>query len=201
MSLPEHPKIRVTSLLFVVSASIALMSFVVKTLLMAHRNELNILAMAGVKVDSQNITTYTDKLQFTAKYWTPAVLWFLFNIHLVIFARLTNGVIIPNTKIEYLIANHRNILAQTVEQTVFAVFTQMAVLPYLSVGQMINIIPLLNCFFLAGRLVFWLGYPHYRSPGVGMSMYPHAVTLLFVVAHFLQEHKILALSSVLNFVK
>ena len=168
---------------------------------MAHRNELNVLAMAGSPVQPHNITTFADKLQFTAQYWTPGLVWLLFNIHIVIYGRLTCGALIPNTKIEYQVANKRNILTHTIEQLTLAVFTQVVVLPYLTATQVINIIPLLNIYFVIGRLIFWLGYPWYRTPGVGFSMYPHGLTLVFAMANFLAQHKILFLSSVLDFVK
>lgn len=201
MSLPEHPKVKAFTLFIVASVSIAQWSFFIKTLLMAYKNELNVLSMAGIHVQPQNMTTFPDKLQFTAKYWTPGLIWLLSNIILVIFGRLTTGAVVPNTKIEYKVANQRNILTQTIEQLTLAVFTQMAVLPYLTATQVMNIIPLLNIYFFIGRVIFWLGYPWYRTPGVGFSMYPHMLTMIFLLASFLAEHKILFLSTVLDFVK
>lgn len=193
MSLPKHPKLNLLHALIGLVAGVGSMVFVIKAMLMAYNNELNILSSAGIKVNAGQLQTFSDKLEFTVKYWTPGLVWLYFYIHVVIVRRFMTGALIPNTTIEYLVANQRSILTQSIEQFLFAVVTQMAALPYLTGGQIVNIIPLANLLFFVGRLFFWIGYPKFRTLGVVTTMAPFSVMLWFLTVQFVRDNNLLQL--------
>lgn len=194
MSLPKHPRLSLIHGIIGFIACFGGMAAVIKLMLMAYNDELNILSLAGVKVDSSQMKTFSDKFEFTVKYWTPGLVWLYFYIHIVIFRRFATGALIPNTQIEYLVANQRSILTQSIEQFLFAVVTQMAILPYLTSSQVINVIPVANLLFFVGRLFFWLGYPKFRTLGVVTTMAPFSVMLWFLTVQFTRENNLLSLA-------
>ena len=196
MSLPKHPRLSVLHGIIGLIAGVGGMTAVIKIMLMAYNNELNILSLAGVKVDSNQLKSFADKFEFTVKYWTPGLVWLYFYIHVVIIRRFVTGALIPNTQIEYLVANQRSILTQSIEQFLFAVVTQMAVLPYLTSTQVINVIPVANLLFFLGRLFFWLGYPKFRTLGVVTTMAPFSVMLWFLTVQFTRDNNLLQLAGI-----
>ena len=191
MSLPEHPKLSIRYAILAFIEGIAGFGLVLGLLFLAYTDRLNLLSLAGVQVNTSEIKSFADKFEFTVKHWTPGLVWLYFYIHLVMLRRLNARAVIPNTTREYLVANQRSILTQTVEQFIFAVVTQAAVLPYLTPIQVVNIIPLANLLFFVGRIFFWLGYPIYRTFGMVVTMAPFSLILWFLTIQYTRENNLI----------
>lgn len=191
-NLPKQPKVGFVVRSIAVAAIVAGFSVVLKTMSLAYNNELSVLKLAGVKVNTETIKTYSDKLEFTAKYWTLGLFWLYFYIHVVIIRRFATGALVPNTSIEWQVSDQKSILTNSVEQFLLSIVAQAAVVAYLTPVQVTNIIPLVNAFFLGGRVLFWLGYPKFRTLGVVTTMAPNSVLIWFLTYQFLKTHNLLS---------
>ena len=73
----------------------------------------------------------------------------------------------------------RAVLQNTLEQVVLAVTGHLALASLLRGREMV-LLPLLAVLFCAGRLAFWIGYPHgagSRAFGFGLTFYPSVLAL------------------------
>lgn len=193
MSLPKHPKISPVHRLVAGAALVAGFAVVLKSMHMAYLGQLSPLKSIGVKVNVETMKTFSDKLEFASKYWTAGLVWLYFYVHVVILRRFTSGALVPNTNIEYQVADQRSILTNSIEQFLMTVVAQVAVLGYLTPVQVTNIIPLVNGFYLVGRITFWLGYPKLRTLGMILTMAPCSVMIWFLSYQFYKTHNLAAL--------
>ena len=152
---------------------------------LAFNDRLSILQPKDRQTVLQSLSTFSGKLEFTSKYWVLPAAWLLFNLHIVMNNRLgakaTNPLVAGN---DHKIQRAKNILSNTIEQTLLAILLQTASLHYLSPVQVMNLAPLFNAFFLVGRIAFWIGYPKRRSLGFSMNIGSSMIMTLFTIYHF-----------------
>lgn len=191
-ALPEHPKLGFVYRMIAAAEIAAIFAVVLKTMSMAYNNELSILKLAGVSVQAETLVSYSNKLEFTAKYWTLGLAWMYFYIHVVMMRRGATGAIVPNTNLEWKVSDQKSVLTNTVEQFILSIVAQAVVISYLTPVQVTNIIPLVNVFYFVGRILFWLGYPKYRTAGLVSTMAPSSVLIWFVSYQFLKTHNLLS---------
>lgn len=78
-------------------------------------------------------------------------------------------------------------LQNTLEQAVLAAFAWTA-LAVLAPGSAATLVPMLSALFIVGRAAFWVGYrqaPWARAFGFGLTFYPTAVLLVWLIVRAL----------------
>ena len=88
--------------------------------------------------------------------------------------RVASGAVDPLSGNEDLVEKAKNILTNTVEQTVFNFVNQLVLVSWIPQEQMF-IVPLLAILFVVGRVSFMIGYtikPRYRTFGFILTFFP-----------------------------
>lgn len=191
-TVPDPPKFTIGLLLIAIAASIFGLTLVCITMYFAYVGELSILKAFGVEKDPESMKTFSDKLEFTIKYWIFGLIWLYFYIHVVIMKRITSGALVPNTTVEYRVANAKSILTNSFEQMFVSLLAQSVAIVYLTPAQVINVIPLANILFYIGRIAFWLGYPKFRTLGVVVTGAPNSLLIWFSIYCVAKEHNLLS---------
>ena len=132
-----------------------------------------------------NLTTFSDKLQFTLVYLTWPVLLLPIHVVLVIRKRMSTMAIDPSAENDKHVFQVNSIFRNYVEQFILSAFSQLIVLSHLTAKQTLQFIPLMNLFFVVGRVTFYLGYPRSRSFGFCCGMLPSMTALIVSVYEFL----------------
>jgi hypothetical protein len=127
------------------------------------------------------LSTFSAKLEFTARYWPLGLLWLILNIHLIILRRVTTKAGNPMAGHENIVEQPVRIFTNSMEQFVMNAFAQVSLLPFLDVDQVVRVIPLMNALFFIGRLLFWIGYPKLRSTGFICGLLPVTMVTYFAL--------------------
>lgn len=122
-----------------------------------------------------NLTTFTDRLQFTLVHLSIPVFFLNVQVLLTIFKRLSTAAIDPSPNNDKHVFRANSILRNYFEQFVISVIAQLSLLPHLTAKQTLQYIPLINLFFVIGRITFYLGYPRHRSFGFLCCLAPSLV--------------------------
>jgi len=130
------------------------------------------------------LTTFSEKLEFTSRYWVLCLFWIYFTTHVVILRRFMTKAINPLAGHEHLVKASININTNSIEQLVYSVVGQISLLSCLDSNKTVSIIPLLNVIWVFGRILYWLGYPKYRAFGMTLTVFPVSLALFFVVHSF-----------------
>lgn len=78
---------------------------------------------------------------------------------------------------EEITRQEKNILANTMEQTLLTIGSQLVLIAFASPKMLLNYIPFMNICFVVGRIAFWAGYPKYRAFGFCLSFIPSAFAI------------------------
>lgn len=132
-----------------------------------------------------NLTTFTDKLQFTFVHLSWPVLLLQVQVLLTIFRRLSTMAIDPSSDNDKYVFRANSVLRNYVEQFILSAFAQLSVISHLTAKQTLQYIPLMNLFFVVGRVTFYLGYPRSRSFGFLCCMVPSMTALVVSAYEFL----------------
>ena len=132
-----------------------------------------------------NLTTFPDKLQFTLVHLSWPVLLLQVQVLLTIFKRLSTMAIDPSAENDKHVFRANSVLRNYVEQFILSAFSQLIVISHLSAKQTLQFIPLMNLFFVVGRVTFYLGYPKSRSFGFLCCMVPTLSALVVSAYEFL----------------
>lgn len=132
-----------------------------------------------------NLKTFVDKLQFTLIHLALPVLLLKVQVLLTIFKRLSTNAIDPSSKNENLVFRANSVLRNYVEQFIISAFAQLVLISHLSAKQTSQFIPLMNLFFVVGRVTFWAGYPRSRSFGFFCCLIPSITATCLSAYEFL----------------
>lgn len=133
--------------------------------------------------------SFSSKLEFTARYWILPAFWLLFNVCTVICCRIIHPIALdPLGQGEGFTLRERNILTNSIEQAVISILVQICTITYLEGEQVARVIPMVNGLFILGRLLYWLGYPIYRTFGFVLSFVPNFLMVFFALYRFLYTH-------------
>lgn len=130
------------------------------------------------------LTTFSEKMEFAARYWFIALFWLYLTTHIVVFRRFICKAINPLSGNENLVEESVKINTNSTEQFIQNVMAQICVLANLEGDKVIRVIPMMNVFFLLGRICFWFGYPKYRAFGMTMTMFPASLAIYFCMHNF-----------------
>lgn len=96
----------------------------------------------------------------------------MFCVFYVISKRANSPAMLPTSGHEHRTELAKNIFLNSLEQFVILFASQLVLVTYLTGKQTLNVIPTLNLLFFVGRVLFFLGYPKYRTLGMALSMWP-----------------------------
>jgi len=125
-----------------------------------------------------HIHSLTDRIVWTLRYQVLGLLAIIWSISHVSLTRLMSPAINPLSGHESVVDKSTRILTNSLEQFVVNAINQLILSTYLSESNL-RLIPLLNVYFLIGRLTFWIGYqigPKYRTFGFVVSFWPTLIT-------------------------
>lgn len=114
------------------------------------------LAFGGLS-QFNNLKTYADKLQFASLYWSASVLLAIIQVLLTISARLHTDSVDPSPWDDERVFRENSILRNFMEQFIISVFSQLCLISTITAKQTFQFIPLMNLFFIVGRILFYLG--------------------------------------------
>lgn len=136
--------------------------------------------LSGI-VTEDKLTGFGLKSEFVFRNLIVGVLWLIFNVHAVIVNRVRTPALDPLNGHEHLTLTNRNILTNSIEQFVITAITQLSVISYLNGYLVVRVIPLMNLFYLVGRIAFFAGYPRYRTFGWVTTSLPPMVAASYAV--------------------
>jgi len=124
-----------------------------------------------------HIHSLTDRIVWTLRYQLLGLLAVIWSVSQVSVTRLLTTAINPLSGHDSVVDKSNRILTNTLEQFVLNSVNQLILSTYLSESNL-KLIPLLNIYFLIGRITFWIGYqiaPKYRSFGFVLTFLPTAI--------------------------
>jgi len=137
-------------------------------------------------VSIPHLHSLTDRIVWTLRYQVLGLSAVVFALANVSITRALTQAINPLAGHEGIVERANKILTNTLEQFVLNLMNQLILATYLSESNL-RLIPLLNLYFLIGRITFWIGYqiaPKYRTFGFTLSFLP--TLLVFTLnAYFL----------------
>lgn len=136
-------------------------------------------------INLETLKGFNSRVEFSLRHQTLLYLWLFFNVHSVIYVRLTRKAINPLVdSTEKLAQQQKNILTNSFEQTLMSSFLQLAFCSFADASLVLKLIPAVNLVQFIGRIAFWLGYPYYRTFGVALTLGPNALMMGFNLYHF-----------------
>jgi hypothetical protein len=147
----------------------------------------NLKVLQPKSINLKTLETFVGRLEFTVKYWVLPILWLYFNYHVVMVRRLFSNAVNPLAGAEYQVQASKNILTNSIEQFVILTTSQVIALAFLSPTLTLNLIPLACVWFLVGRILFWLGYPKYRTFGMVTTALSSSIAIWFASYHFFTQ--------------
>jgi len=148
----------------------------------------NYLNLSGHVNDSQLWdASYYHRLEFAMRYQVIGAGWLLFSVIYVMAKRMTTRAFDPLTSRDSTsLTIAKNNLSNSVEQFLCSMMAQIIALSYLDETCVLKVIPLVNLYFLIGRIGFLLGYPIYRDFGISCSFIPTTVLMTYNAFAFLR---------------
>lgn len=115
---------------------------------------------------------FGDKLTYYIRICVfPCSVVLYLTIMAVAVKRGSSRVVNPLAGKEHKLMMQKNILANTLEQTLAFLMITLVLTTYLESAEM-RIIPAYSALWVVGRFFFWLGYPSYRSFGMSFTLIP-----------------------------
>lgn len=134
---------------------------------LAYRGNLKILSP---KI-TPNLTSFPSRLEFTIKYWVLELLWLFASVQIVSIRRGTSTAVNPLSGNDQVIMKASRIFNNSLEQFVFSFAAQMVLICFLKENDLVaRMIPLMNVFYLIGRIFFAIGYPNVRQFGMALTI-------------------------------
>ncbi len=140
------------------------------------------------------LVDFSAKLKFTFRYTHPSVAFLLFMVFNVISKRIFGNeykLAGLDPQVQNQLDRSRRlgtanaILQNSLEQFLINVFSQLALITYLTEQETLKVIPLLNFLFFVGRITFWLGYPKLRGFGISATLNVNVATVGYVIYKFI----------------
>ena len=147
-------------------------------------NKIN---LAG-RLNPNDIKSFGARFEFLLRYQCLPLTFLIFMVSVVIHKRFHSPAINPMVGFEHVVQPHKNILQNSFEQYLLSFIAQLGLLCHLSSYNVLRYIPLLNVFFVLGRVLFFVGYPKYRTVGFLFAYVPTMIANglnLFMLGRFL----------------
>ena len=123
----------------------------------------------------------TARLVYTLRWQIFPLMTLMFAIGRVADTRLETAAINPLSGKEHLVEFQQRFLRNTLEQLIVHVLGQLVLCTFLS-SESKRIIPPMALLFVAGRILFWIGYrtdPLKRATGFAMNFPTAIVTVIY----------------------
>ena len=112
-------------------------------------------------------------------------MWLVFNIHAVIYVRITRKALNPLVdSTEKHAQSMKNILTNSLEQVLISSFLQLIFASFADSTLCLQLIPLVNVVQFMGRIAFFFGYPLFRTLGVSLTLLPNTLMVGYNVYKF-----------------
>ena len=124
------------------------------------------------------------RMAFTVRCVFPAVVVLAFFIASVGSKRVSTGALNPLASKEHLVQMEKNVLINTVEQFLVFAVCSLTLATYLETPTEMKLIPLYTTAFIAGRVLFRIGYgirPEYRAFGMHLNFASSGFVLAKVI--------------------
>lgn len=136
-----------------------------------------------IKLDA--LRGFNSRAEYSLRYQTLLYLWLVFNVHAVMYTRLTKKALNPLVdSTEKHAQMQKNILANSFEQIVTSSFLQLAFASFADATLVMKLIPAVNVVQFLGRIAFFVGYPMYRTLGFSLTMTPNLLMLGYNLYRF-----------------
>lgn len=127
-------------------------------------------------INLESLRGFSSRAEYAFRYQTLLVAWLTFNVHSVIFARLTRKAINPLVEsTERHAQEQKNILTNSFEQIVLSCLLQLTFVSFAEHSYTLKFIPAINLVQFIGRIAFFFGYPLYRTFGFTLTMLPNTL--------------------------
>ena len=141
--------------------------------------------LAPPHITPSKLMSYSEKLEFTSKYFVLIGIWIAINVLLVAIQRSWTNRLNPTEDGSTPEVDKWNqILRNSIEQSVLVIVTQMALLSYLDGNLVLKLVPLVNIGWFVGRLLFAIGYPMHRGFGWILNYYLTLTLLTYAIYNF-----------------
>ena len=124
------------------------------------------------KYHEEDLEDFESKVKFTLRFMVLPVTWLLHSLLVVILKRFRTIAWDPMSGNDHLTEVDQRLLQNTIEQTLLSILSQFMILGVMTAQETLKVIPFINIWFVVGRLLFWGGYPRYRTFGFCFSMVP-----------------------------
>lgn len=125
-------------------------------------------------VSVPHLHSLADRIVWTLRYQVLGLFALVWSLIHVSVSRAISPAVNPLSGHESVVEKSNKILTNTLEQFILNAINQLILSTYLSESNL-RVIPLLNLYFLIGRITFWIGYqiaPKYRSFGFTVTFWP-----------------------------
>lgn len=143
------------------------------------------------KTSVASVKEFSGRIEFVLRYQAINLLFLVFVTYVVIARRLATGAINPLEGNDHYVLAQTRVHSNTMEQYILTVFNQLVLATFLAPELFLRVIPLLNVLFITGRILFWLGYPKYRTCGVFINLCPVTLSTAYNVYGFLKHMNLL----------
>jgi len=131
----------------------------------------------GKNFSIPHVHSLADRLTFVLRYQVVGMILLMLNMQQVGLKRFFSKAINPLAGHDHLVETSMRVLTNTMEQYMLSFVNQLMLATWLS-EEKLKIIPLINIYFLVGRLSFWIGYQidhKYRTFGFVVTAIPNLV--------------------------
>lgn len=119
---------------------------------------------------------YSSRAEYALRYQTLLYFWLIFNIHSVIYVRISKKALNPLVEsTEKHAQKQKNILTNSFEQIILSSVLQLIFVSFADHSHTMKLIPAINIVQFVGRIAFFAGYPYYRTFGVSLTMLPNTL--------------------------
>jgi len=125
------------------------------------------------------LNNFSEKLEFTARYWVLSHLWIYTTLHIVWMKRMLTNAINPLSGNEDRVRKYVNINTNSIEQMLYSIVGQVTIITCIDGEKTINIIPMLNALYIIGRILFQAGYPNSRGFGMALTFFPVSLAMFY----------------------
>ena len=140
-----------------------------------------------VSTDQRTTLSFEDRLTLTIQLAFLDLIPLIVSMFAVIHVRMHTVAVNPMDPRGYpLVEQRQRILQNTLEQSLIKLIISFALATLLTDEQMI-LLPVWTALFLLGRVTFALGYPFYRSFGMGLNIGTAMLCFFIVLFRFVTE--------------
>lgn len=166
-------------------ASVAIASAITFMVVLALLIHFEHISLAPKDVKAESLRGFASRAEYAIRFQVLLVFNLLFNIFFTIYGRITTKAYNPLAEeTEQHVELFKRILANSFEQTVLSVFTQLAFVSFAEPETVLKFIPYINIVQFVGRIAFFAGYPMHRAFGFNCTFTPTIILNVYNLYKF-----------------